>query len=494
MTRDRGAAIDAALVGLVAIAVHARSIGFGFVDLDDRDLILDDQAFLAQPSSLWRVFGRAYMHVVDAGHAYYRPVVTWTYALDAQWSGTRPVGYHLTNVALWAGAALVVWGLLRSIGLGRALAVTGALVFAVHPTLVPAAAWIPGRNDSLLCVLGVGAWIALLRRRMALHLVLFGLALLTKETAVALPLVYAAHAGLLEPELRRPRVLGGFSVGWTVLVLARVLVHPPDVGPTLANLPLLVGSLGELVLPVHLSPIAVAQDVPWWPGVVAAVALASATWLVPGVRKRVVLLGAVTFVALLVPSLLLPGSLVLDQRLTLPAVGVVVMLGEIVRALAPEGRMVLAFGGVAAAVLGAVSVAYEGAFRDARAFARGAVEGSPHSAMAHFCLGQSYQRAGDDDRALAEYLAALALGPAEVVHNNLAVIYMRRAQWPEAESELRGEIAVNPRYARAYFNLGIVLRREGRSAEGCASETTALELQPDDPATRQERDRDCAEQ
>ena len=114
--------------------------------------------------------------------------------------------------------------------------------------------------------------------------------------------------------------------------------------------------------------------------------------------------------------------------------------------------------------------------------------------MAHFCLGQSYQRAGDDDRALAEYLAALALGPAEVVHNNLAVIYMRRAQWPEAESELRGEIAVNPRYARAYFNLGIVLRREGRSAEGCASETTALELQPDDPATRQERDRDCAEQ
>jgi Flp pilus assembly protein TadD len=213
---------------------------------------------------------------------------------------------------------------------------------------------------------------------------------------------------------------------------------------------------------------------------------------VPGVRKRVVLLGAVAFVALLMPSLLLPGSLVLDQRLALPTVGVVVMLGEIVRALAPEGRLVVAIGGVAVAVFGAVSVAYEGAFRDARAFARGAVEGSPHSALAHFCLGQSYQRAEEDDRALVEYRAALALGPAEVVHNNVAVIYMRRAQWPDAEAELREEIAVNPRYARAYYNLGIVLRREGRSADACASETTALELQPDDAATRQERDRDCA--
>ena len=492
MTLERRAGVDAALVGLVAVAVHGRSIGFGFTDLDDRDLVVDDQAFLAQPSSLWRVFGRAYMHVVDSGHAYYRPLVTWTYALDAQWSAARPFGYHVTNVALWAGAVLVVWGLLRCIGLGRAVAVLGALVFAVHPTLVPAAAWIPGRNDSLLCILGVGAWIAWLRRRTVLHLLLFGLALLTKETAVALPLVWAAHAGLLEPELRRVRVLATTSVAWAALVLARILAHPPDVRPTLANLSMLAGGLGELVMPVHLSPIAVAQDVPSWPGVVAAVGLAGAGWLVPGVRRRVIVLGAVTFVALLIPSLLLPGSLVLDQRLALPTVGVVVMLGEIVRALAPEGRMLAAFGGVAVAALGVVSVAYEGAFRDARTFARNAVEGSPHCAMAHFCLGQSYQRAGDDDRALGEYRAALELGPAEVVHNNVAVIYMRRAQWREAEGELREEVAINPRYAKAYYNLGIVLRREGRSAEACASEGTALELQPDDQATRQESVRDCA--
>ncbi len=70
-------------VAFAAIAAHARSAGFSLTDLDDRDLIVDDQAFLARPASLVRVFGRAYMHVVDPAHAYYRPLVTVSYGLDA---------------------------------------------------------------------------------------------------------------------------------------------------------------------------------------------------------------------------------------------------------------------------------------------------------------------------------------------------------------------------------------------------------------------------
>ena len=80
---------DALLVALVAIVLHARTVTFGFVGLDDRDLVVDDQPFLLQTSTLWRVFGRAYMSVVDMGHAYYRPLVTASYALDAHWSGAH---------------------------------------------------------------------------------------------------------------------------------------------------------------------------------------------------------------------------------------------------------------------------------------------------------------------------------------------------------------------------------------------------------------------
>jgi hypothetical protein len=483
-------AIDGAVVAAAALAVHGRSLAFGFTGLDDRDLVVDDQAFLSAPSSLWRVFGRAYMHVVDAGHTYWRPLVTWTLALDAQWSGVRPSGYHLTNLALHAVACVLVWRLLRSFDLGPGVTLAASLVFAVHPALASAVAWIPGRNDTLLAVFALAAWLALLRGRTAVHLAFFALALLTKETAYALPLVWGVHAGLLGVG-PRGRSLGLHAVAWAVLVGARILVHPADVTLTLANASRLISALGALVLPVHLSVLADAQDVPVWPGVVALLALAAAARFVPGVRVRVVAVGAAAFVLLLLPSVLLPGTLVLDSRLYLPAVGIVVVLGEIVRALSLERRTLAAFAGVSVLALACVTVAFEGSFRDRRAFALDAVAGSPHSAMAHFCLGQSAQLDGDDDRALAEYRAALSLGRAEVVHNDIAVLHMKHARWAEAEEELRQELSGDPRYARAYYNLAIVLRREGRPDEACAAARDAMRLGADDDATALERDRDC---
>ena len=78
------------IVVALALAVHRPSLAFGFTYLDDTDLLVDDAAFLAHPGSLLGVFERSYMHVVDAEHPYYRPLVTLSYALDAQWSGARP--------------------------------------------------------------------------------------------------------------------------------------------------------------------------------------------------------------------------------------------------------------------------------------------------------------------------------------------------------------------------------------------------------------------
>jgi tetratricopeptide (TPR) repeat protein len=192
-----------------------------------------------------------------------------------------------------------------------------------------------------------------------------------------------------------------------------------------------------------------------------------------------VALGGATFVVFLLPPLLATGSLVLDERLYLPAAGIVLALAEVVRALAPERRMFAAFAGVSILVLAMVTLAFEGSFRDRRAFARDAVDGSPHSALAHFCLGQSEQLDGHDDRALAEYRAALDLGSTEVVHNDIAVIEMKRARWPDAERELRAEIASNPGYATAWSNLAIVLRHEGRLDEAAEAEQRATDLGAD---------------
>jgi Flp pilus assembly protein TadD len=213
---------------------------------------------------------------------------------------------------------------------------------------------------------------------------------------------------------------------------------------------------------------------------------------VPGVRPRIVALGAAAFVLFLAPVIALSGSLVLDQRLVLPACGALFAAGEIVRAMRLERATLAAAAAAVALTFAALTVAFEGDFRNPRAFARDAVDGSPHSALAHFCLGRSYQAAGDDDRALVEYRAALALGPSEVVHNNIAVIAMARGRWDDAERELAEEVAINPGYGKAYYNLGIVLRHEGRMDEACAAEGRAMERAPEEDSIARERERDCA--
>jgi tetratricopeptide (TPR) repeat protein len=490
----------AALVAFAALAVHGRTLAFGFIGLDDRDLIVGDQAFLSRPANLLRVFGRSYLHVVDPAHAYWRPLVTASYVLDAQWSGARPLGYHATNLLLHAVASVLVLSLLRRFALGRRVALAGALVFAVHPALASAVAWIPGRNDSLLAVTALASWL-LLRKTMtpwrwAAHFAFFALALMAKETALVLPLVWVAELGCARAGTLARR--WGVAFAWASLVALRFALHPgvphASLSEVVANLPLLATALGKILLPLRPRVLATAADLSVLPGLVAGALVALAAWLLPRARRRVLAFGTLAFVLFLAPSLAVPGTLVLDHRLVLPAVGVLLVAGECVRAAAPEARALAAFGGVIVGALALVTLAFEGAFHDPAAFAREAVAGSPRSPLAHFCRGQVAQRAGDDDRALVEYREALALGPAEVVHNDIAVIAMKRGRWPEAEQELRAELELNPGYTTAQYNLAIVLRHEGRTAEACEAAENALRgsLEDDEGGAKRERERDCA--
>jgi tetratricopeptide (TPR) repeat protein len=483
-------ALDGAFVVFAALVTHARTAWFDFTYLDDRDLVVDDHAFLAQPASMLHAFARSYMHVVDGHHAYYRPLVTVSYAADAQWSGLRPFGYHCTNVALHAVASALLLALARHLGLGRALALVAATVFAVHPVLASAVAWIPGRNDELLAVFALAAWLSFVRElerpspaRRLVHLAFFTLALFTKETAVAIPLVCLAHVALIGPEAGGS--LKGLVVGWGAAIAGRLLAYP-RLGDATAleaahNLRLLAVGLGKVLLPFNPSLVAAPADLPLWPGLLCGGAIAATLRFLPAVRPRVVALGIAAFGIFLAPALPVSGTLVLDNRLYLPACGAILVVAEVVRAIALERRSLAAFASVTVLALAALTAAYEESFHDRRAFARNAVASSPHSGLAHFCLGQTYQIDGDPERALAEYRIALALGASEVVHNNIAVIHMADARWEDAERELRQEIEIDPEYGRAYHNLGIVLRREGRLDDARAAEDRARELREPEP-------------
>lgn len=139
---------------------------------------------------------------------YFRPLVVVFFAIDRLLYGLHPAGYHLTNLLLHAGTTLLVWGIGRRV-LGHGFgAWAAAALFAIHPCHAGAVDWISGRTDVLAGAFYAGALLLYLESRplrrataplVALSLLLFSLALLSKEMAITLPAVILLHA-VLRPE------------------------------------------------------------------------------------------------------------------------------------------------------------------------------------------------------------------------------------------------------------------------------------------------------
>ncbi|MEI9948073.1 MAG: hypothetical protein WDO74_03630 [Pseudomonadota bacterium] len=121
------------------------------------------------------------------GRIYYRPL-TILLALDHAVHGNSPAGFHLTNLVFHLFSTALLFGLLRargSAGIGAAL---GAALWALHPRLTEAVAWVSGRTDVLagffvLCALLSQAREIRWRRVSCAAFLLLGL--MCKEVAVA---------------------------------------------------------------------------------------------------------------------------------------------------------------------------------------------------------------------------------------------------------------------------------------------------------------------
>jgi tetratricopeptide (TPR) repeat protein len=128
----------------------------------------------------------------------YRPLTLQTYALNHLF-GEAPWHFHLVNVLLFAAVSGAIWRLGLILLKDRTAALIGAAVFAAHPIHTEAVANVVGRAE-LLCGLFMLAamlvWISDGRGRSLLKASLGSIfylaALLSKETALTLPLALIA--------------------------------------------------------------------------------------------------------------------------------------------------------------------------------------------------------------------------------------------------------------------------------------------------------------
>ncbi len=247
------------MIALVALncLCFARALGCYFLADDLVPVNYLHEIFSGHASLLWE---KLFSPWQDSGvQLLYRPFIELTMAADYAIWGACASGFHLSNLLYHISAVLLLFliarQLLGSFGQkpGTLAAFFCAALFSVSPLNGETVVWIIGRVDSVCTafyLLSFHLFLAYERRRslhlLSLSVASFGIALLSKEMAVTLPLALSWYCLMLSSQKPLRQALSS-SVRrclpyWLLLVpyfLARTLVLGTPTGGY-------VGSIGEM--------------------------------------------------------------------------------------------------------------------------------------------------------------------------------------------------------------------------------------------------------
>ena len=167
---------------LLAVAlgfIYVPSVGHGFVK--------DDFVWIAR-STVQLSADLAQFFRAPTG--FFRPLVSASFAVNRLLFGIDPLGYGLTNLALLLACAWTIGLLARALSLPPQAAVFGAFVWAFNFHGINAAVlWISGRTALLLTLCAVVGAVDFVKGRYVRSATWLFLAMLSKEEAVALPVM-----------------------------------------------------------------------------------------------------------------------------------------------------------------------------------------------------------------------------------------------------------------------------------------------------------------
>src|SRR6184192_4512183 len=155
-------------------------------------LLWDDDTNMTTPE-LRSLDGLKRIWFVPRTTQQYYPLLYSSYWFQQRLFGDSTAGYHLVNLLLHIGCAVLVLKILRRLRVPGAELAT--IIFALHPVNVETVAWIAERKNTLSGLFGLAATLSYLnfdenrsRQSYALALGLFLLGLLSKTAIVTLPL------------------------------------------------------------------------------------------------------------------------------------------------------------------------------------------------------------------------------------------------------------------------------------------------------------------
>ncbi len=381
--------------------------------------------------------------------------------------GDSVAGFHVVNILLHTVCVLLLYKLLCKTGAARLSALLLSAIFAVHPLLTTAVAWIPGRNDTLLFVFAMAYFLnaiayyssgksALLCTAMVWLL----LALFTKETAIvllpaSLLLVrYQSGKHWVSSCLSRHLLVSVTAIaGWGfAMTYANSRAHWPHASAMLADcytrFPIITQYLGKALLPVALGVYPAQKMVAAWPGLLAIPAMVALVFWSGKNGYKMAILGVVLFGVLLLPYLFIPharvNQVVLEHRMYLPMLGLLLVINK-----TPLVSRYPIFLLIVVLVFSMLNYQRQPACASPRMFWSEAARQNPADAFCHLMLAENTPQT---NIASNEFEKAYSINPnLKSLNLRYGVFWLNQDSVSKAKVFLNRELALNDNYICHYY-------------------------------------------
>jgi tetratricopeptide (TPR) repeat protein len=500
-------ALPALLIAVATAVVYARVAGFGFVNLDDPVYVYENPhvlAGLSREGALWAA--------TTTSQANWHPLTWLSLQLDASIGGGKPAPYHVTNVALHLGNALLLLALLvRMTGAPWRSALVAGL-FALHPLHVESVAWVAERKDVLCAAFGLAAfhlWLTAIVRgspwARAAAIAAYAASLMAKPMLVSLPLLLLLLDvwPLARAESLRVRVvekLPFFALAAASCAVTLAVQSGGGATRSLVQYPLFtraanaaVSCVAYVVSAVWPSGLAVYYPYPYggiaaWKvaGSVAILAAVTAACLRARARAPQLAVGWLWYLAMLLPviGLVQVGAQAMADRYAyLPLVGPFAALAfSIPGRPARAGRAAAIASTAAVVALAILAWRQVGTWKDSETLFAHALAVTADNAVAHNGLARALFERGAIAEAVAHCEEAVRIAPGMPdAESNLVRGLLALGRTAEAAERARDGLRLRPDDARSHVNAGLIARGEGRIDDAIASFRQALRLDPGDP-------------
>jgi protein O-mannosyl-transferase len=438
----------------------------------------------------------------------YNPLTTLTFALEYKMAGENPFLYHLNNLILHVLCTLLVFLLIRKMGLSFLVSFLVGLLFGIHPMRVESVVWVTERKDVLFGVfflLSLVFYTDYVRKKegrlFVLSLGMFVLSLLSKIQAVALAPTLLLIDYWFSRKIDRKLILE--KIPYFLLALATGIAGiwflrqqgSLDAGTSFPLVQrLFIGSYSFVVYLIK-------SVVPWemsalypYPQKISAVFYLSmipafTVVMVPVFKfksNKTLTFGILFFLFNIAFLLQIVGAgqgFLADRFTYIPYIGLFLILAKTVETVAeklPKQRSFI-YSALVVYLLLLTGVTFNRmkVWQNSETLWTDVIEKYPNTPLPYNNLGHYLRRQNQSERALENYNKAISLEPGKAQpYNNRGKIYFDRGEIDKAIADYNKCIELEPNHVNALANRGAAFGMKQEWNTALNDLNKALELEP----------------